>query len=316
MAVFFSIITPTWNSGIYLKETVESVFSQSCSEWEWLIADDNSSDGTREYLRDLAQKDTRVKLFELSSTNNPARSRNICINNSLGKVICLLDHDDLWDKTYLDKIRLAYNDHTVTCTFSRHFFYKNDQLLPAPTYFNVGGVVQSGELTRQLFTQNRIAFSAFTVDAQFIKRIGLLDESSDVWGSCDYEIYLRILKNGGKFHFLNEFLVKYRVLVSSMTSFHARNIHNRIHVAEKMIKEPSFSEYHKEIEFFLAKCRFQLSVSNFISEQPNWRLNLIRNATNYYGISRPVKLIKWLILAVVPIQFSKLIIKRGRKKLI
>jgi glycosyltransferase involved in cell wall biosynthesis len=48
-----TIITPTWNGHPYFKQAAESVLGQACQEWRWLISDDGSSDGTREYLAEL-----------------------------------------------------------------------------------------------------------------------------------------------------------------------------------------------------------------------------------------------------------------------
>lgn len=56
-----SIVMPTYNGGAYLQEAVRSVLAQSCQDWELLISDDGSRDGTRDFLRQL--DDPRIKVF-------------------------------------------------------------------------------------------------------------------------------------------------------------------------------------------------------------------------------------------------------------
>ncbi len=60
-AMTLSIVMPTYNGGAYLQEAVRSVLAQSCQDWELLISDDGSRDGTRDFLRQL--DDPRIKVF-------------------------------------------------------------------------------------------------------------------------------------------------------------------------------------------------------------------------------------------------------------
>jgi len=57
-----SVLTPVWNGLPYIKETVESVLAQDFQDWEMLIADNDSDDGTRAYLK--TQTDPRIHVFE------------------------------------------------------------------------------------------------------------------------------------------------------------------------------------------------------------------------------------------------------------
>ena len=57
-----SILTPVWNGLPYIKECVDSVFAQEFQDWELIISDNGSTDGTRDYLDTL--KDQRVRIFK------------------------------------------------------------------------------------------------------------------------------------------------------------------------------------------------------------------------------------------------------------
>jgi len=90
-----SIILPTFNRLKYLRPAVESVFSQTFQDWELILADDGSDDGTRAYLRTLSES-SRIKLILLPHTGNPGRVRNAALREAKGDYIAFLDSDDLW----------------------------------------------------------------------------------------------------------------------------------------------------------------------------------------------------------------------------
>ena len=79
-----SIITPCYNAEKYLSQTVESVLSQTWQDWELLIVDDCSSDGSSNIIRDYSRRDARVR-YEPSGS--PTLPRNIGIENARGRYI-------------------------------------------------------------------------------------------------------------------------------------------------------------------------------------------------------------------------------------
>jgi GT2 family glycosyltransferase len=95
-APLVSVIIPTHNRLHYLPEAVESVFAQCYANWELIIVDDGSSDGTTDYLQALAGRDHRVSGIFHPHCANPARLRNIGVAGARGDYIAFLDSDDLW----------------------------------------------------------------------------------------------------------------------------------------------------------------------------------------------------------------------------
>lgn len=89
-----SIVIPTYNREALLREAIASVFNQTYADWELIVADDGSTDGTRDYLAGL--RDQRVKTLALDHCGNMARMRNIAIAHARGEWIAFLDSDDLW----------------------------------------------------------------------------------------------------------------------------------------------------------------------------------------------------------------------------
>jgi len=95
-----SIIIPSYNHAIYLPETLDSVLSQTYTNWECIIVNDGSSDNTEEIARQYCKKDARFK-YIYQKNSGPATARNTGIINSKGKFILPLDSDDLISKDYL-----------------------------------------------------------------------------------------------------------------------------------------------------------------------------------------------------------------------
>lgn len=96
-----SIIMPTFNSIKTVKDSIKSVLEQSYLNWELLITDDCSTDGTYEYI--LSLDDERIRVFRNKINSGAGASRNISIKNAKGRYIAFLDSDDLWhkDKLYI-----------------------------------------------------------------------------------------------------------------------------------------------------------------------------------------------------------------------
>ena len=98
-----SIITPSWNCGKYLEETIKSIQGQTYTNWEILFQDDCSTDDTKDRVNCLAAKDARIK-YECNPLNSGAAiTRNNALRRAQGKWIAFLDSDDLWHPEKLEK---------------------------------------------------------------------------------------------------------------------------------------------------------------------------------------------------------------------
>ena len=95
-----SVIMPTYNSSEFVLETIRSIQSQTYSNWEVLITDDDSADNTVELIQGLVAKDSRIKLIQLSDNRGAGIARNHSIEKASGGYIAFLDSDDLWDQGY------------------------------------------------------------------------------------------------------------------------------------------------------------------------------------------------------------------------
>ena len=92
-----SIVTPCYNAAHLIIETIDSVLSQTFTNWEMLIIDDCSRDNSAEVIKEYSTNDDRIKYFKTSHrSGSPSMPRNIGIENARGKYIAFLDADDVW----------------------------------------------------------------------------------------------------------------------------------------------------------------------------------------------------------------------------
>jgi len=98
-----SIITPSYNSTLFIKETIESVLNQTYKNWEMIIVDDDSTDKSQEIVALYASKDDRIKLLINVENLGAAQSRNRAIKEAKGDYIAFLDSDDIWFADKLEK---------------------------------------------------------------------------------------------------------------------------------------------------------------------------------------------------------------------
>ena len=96
-----SIIISTYNGIRYIGETIESVRSQTYTNWELIIIDDGSNDNTCEVITSI--KDERIHLCKAGRIGINGRIKNIGLSKSSGELIAFIDHDDLWAPTKLEK---------------------------------------------------------------------------------------------------------------------------------------------------------------------------------------------------------------------
>lgn len=98
-----SIITPSYNCGRFVEETIKSIQAQTYTDWELLFQDDCSTDDTCEIVERLAAEDSRIK-YECNSQNSGAAiTRNNALKRAAGKWIAFLDSDDIWQPDKLEK---------------------------------------------------------------------------------------------------------------------------------------------------------------------------------------------------------------------
>lgn len=98
-----SIIMPTYNCGAYIEKSIQSVLSQTMSDWKLYIIDDCSTDNTASVVKPYLKKYSSIHYYKLPKNGGPAVARTEGIKHAQGKYVAFLDSDDLWYKDKLEK---------------------------------------------------------------------------------------------------------------------------------------------------------------------------------------------------------------------
>ena len=105
-----SVIIPAFNAEKHIEEALRSVQSQTYDDWEIVVCDDCSTDGTTEVVRGFGD---RVTLVRTGANSGPAAARNLAIAHSSGELLAFLDADDYWLPTYLERLVSLYDSGGV-----------------------------------------------------------------------------------------------------------------------------------------------------------------------------------------------------------
>lgn len=95
-----TVITPAYNVARYVGEAADSVRRQTFTDFEYLVVDDGSADGTAEVILSRQRGDPRMRLIQIPH-GGPSAARNAGISQARGRYIALLDGDDRWRPAFL-----------------------------------------------------------------------------------------------------------------------------------------------------------------------------------------------------------------------
>ncbi|SDH54075.1 Glycosyl transferase family 2 [Chryseobacterium taeanense] len=202
-----SIITPSYNSAEFIEETIHSVFSQTYTNWEWLITDDLSRDNTVEILQKYP--DLRIKLKVLKQNGGAGNARNKSLERAQGRYIAFLDSDDLWYPEYLETM-INYmqenNAELVYCNYSRCDEYT---MQPVLKDFEADTIVTFSNLLKTC----RLAPVSTMYDTQRVGKFFFPVKSKRE----DHVMWLNLLKEIPKGYPIQRTLAKYRMRENSVS---------------------------------------------------------------------------------------------------
>ena len=124
--IWVSILIATYNGVDHIKATINSCLAQTYTDFELLIIDDQSSDGTRTLIQTIS--DPRIRLFRTEINQWPYKSLNILLDHAKGRYIAIQDHDDI---RHCDKIKtqidfLDTNSQYIWCGTQTLMYYESD----------------------------------------------------------------------------------------------------------------------------------------------------------------------------------------------
>ena len=143
-----SVIVPVCNVRDYLPQCVESILTQSFQNFELLLVDDNSTDGSEQLCDQYAQADPRVRVLHLTEHRGISVARNTGVKNARGDLISFIDSDDFVSEEYLAQMVATLTAYQADVVFTE---YNELDQQAGIFYFNVVSAAKGEvyELTAQ-----------------------------------------------------------------------------------------------------------------------------------------------------------------------
>jgi len=205
-APLVSIITPCYNAGKFIEETILSVLAQTYENWEMLIVEDKSTDNSLDIIYQYTLKDNRIKLYINEQNIGPSKSRNRAIKEAKGEYLAFLDNDDVWLPQKLEKQISLMEKDNLLLTYSAYDIIDHDSNKIATfsvqekvTYYDMLKTSTIGTLT--------MVYSIKRLGKQYFITIG----------HEDYTMKLNLLKKMDCAIGINESLAKYRIVNNSLS---------------------------------------------------------------------------------------------------
>lgn len=200
-----SIITPSYNSLTFIRETIESVQAQSYPHWEMIIVDDKSKDDSIHVIKQYVKNDQRIKLISLTQNSGAARARNAAIKMATGNYLAFLDSDDLWLPTKLEEQIAFMQKGNLSFSFTSYSLINEDG-----NHMDIEVKAPKVVDYKYLIGNTIIGCLTVMLDRQQIKQIEMPDIQPE-----DTALWLLLLRQGHKAYGLQKVLSRYRIVCNS-----------------------------------------------------------------------------------------------------
>ena len=202
-----SVVIPTYNRADLLPKAIQSVLDQTYQNWELLIVDNYSDDGTKEVVDSF--KDPRISMLLIPRTGSVAASRNLGVHRSKGEWIAFLDSDDWWFPEKLSTVSEAMQNNP-------DLIYHDLQIVSGPEDANPHKKTRSRRLKDPIFLDlllngNDIALSSVTVRKSIFMKVNGMNESPTFFAIEDYDTWLRIAQITNLFVHISKALGAYQL---------------------------------------------------------------------------------------------------------
>ena len=201
-----SIIIPTYNRGAAIRETIESVLTQTIvADLEIIVVDDGSEDNTLSFLQNEYSNNAQIRVVNQKNAG-VAVARNRGLQEARGDFIAFLDHDDLWLPQKLEKQLAAFQNRdkvdVVTCD------WQNFQTEVPAALISSTRCLPTGNVYRRFLNRNHIvSMSVPLIRARALENVRFDPQTQP---SDDWDLWLRLARVG-QFENVPEVLVFYRV---------------------------------------------------------------------------------------------------------
>lgn len=242
-----SVILPTYNRAELLKRAINSVLIQTYPNWELIVWDDGSTDGSADIVR--FYKDERIKYY-YDDNHGVAYARNRAINVSQGKYLAFLDSDDEWvDKKIITQVETMISHPEIDVLFTDFLNIHLDVNQSQPAFKQYSKVMKALNveclnddlyavrkgIPEKLAFENFIATDTVLVRRSVLASVGCFSEN--LRNSEDFELWWRMGLAGICFAYLNNIYLNRYKLPGNLSSSSLTTCENMINGLDLCMQE-------------------------------------------------------------------------------
>ena len=208
-----SIIVPVYKAAEYIARTIACVREQTYTDWELILVDDASSDGTADVIRSIIGDtgDERIRLIECESNRGAAHARNTGLDSAHGRYIAFLDADDIWLPGRLQTGMEYMHEHPEAGFVFTAYEFGDEDAQGTGRVVHVPAVLDYDHaLSRTVIFTTTTLFDTELIPLRLIHMPYVESEDTATWW--------QILKEGHKAYGIDEVTAIYRRPAQSLSS--------------------------------------------------------------------------------------------------
>lgn len=246
MQSLVSVIMPAYNAERHIAESIQSVLDQTYKNWELVVVDDGSTDGTAEIVQRFASNEKRV-LCIFQQNSGQGKARNTGVDSSSGELIAFLDSDDLWLPEKLERQVQTLLATKADVIYSDVVIFYEPGAGSGPTEFPIAtGRIEGSQMFDLLLLQNRIPILSAALRKEVFSSNGPFEESAPYQGCEDYDLWLKIAARGALFYGMSDKLVRYRRHDMATTHRESKVLKPMLRVIQRHINGGNLTEHQKQ----------------------------------------------------------------------
>lgn len=224
-----SVIMPVYNCETYVSAAIRSVLRQTVENWELIVIDDRSADGSMAVVRELCGDDRRITLLQNEENSGVSKTRNRGIDLARGQYIAFLDSDDIWEPEKLARqLRLLESENADIC-YCSYAIIGADGSKVRDDY-----LVSDRAALQDILKENYIQCSAMLIRSEAVKKFKF---RTDFFHE-DYILSLDLLRDGCVAVGCTEILLNWRYIKNSRSFNKLKSAKNRWLIYRKYLQLP------------------------------------------------------------------------------
>ena len=154
-----SIIIPVYNTQQYLPRCIDSILSQSFTDFELLLIDDGSTDGSGKICDAYAEKDNRIRVFH-KENGGVSSARNLGLNEAQGEWICFVDSDD---ELLPDGLQIMADgiSNEVDMIMAGYYEFEGETLLTDTSKFGKDGLISRNDALLMMYPSESMPYMGY-----------------------------------------------------------------------------------------------------------------------------------------------------------